>query len=155
FLARTETAVVDAYLTPLLTAYVERLRRALPGSRLLMMQSSGGLVDAGRFRGKDALVSGPAGGAVAVAAILASTGPTPPAVGLGFDMGGTSTDVTFVDGAPEVRYESLVAGVRVKTPMLAVHTVAAGGGSLCRWDGLRLTVGPGSAGADPGPLCYG
>jgi 5-oxoprolinase (ATP-hydrolysing) len=154
FLARTETAVVDAYLTPLLACYVATLRAALPGSRVQMMQSSGALVDAARFRGRDALLSGPAGGAVAVAAIVrASTRAGQP--GIGFDMGGTSTDVAFVDGAPEVRYESQIAGVRVKAPMLAVHTVAAGGGSLCRFDGLRLTVGPASAGADPGPLCYG
>ncbi len=151
-LARAETAVVDAYLTPLLTAYLAELTRALPGSRLLMMQSSGGLVPAARFRGRDALVSGPAGGAVAVAATLRRHGGGP---GIGFDMGGTSTDVAYVDGDPELRYEAEVAGARVRAPMLAVHTVAAGGGSLCRWDGLRLSAGPASAGAFPGPLAYG
>ncbi|MCE9577198.1 MAG: hydantoinase B/oxoprolinase family protein [Deltaproteobacteria bacterium] len=151
-LARAETAVVDAYLTPLLTAYLAQLTRALPGSQLLMMQSSGGLVPAARFRGRDALVSGPAGGAVAVAATLRRHGGGP---GIGFDMGGTSTDVAYVDGDPELRYEAEVAGARVRAPMLAVHTVAAGGGSLCRWDGLRLSVGPASAGAFPGPLAYG
>jgi 5-oxoprolinase (ATP-hydrolysing) len=151
-LARAETCVVDAYLTPLLRDYAAQLAAALPGSRIRFMQSSGGLVDAARFRGRDAIVSGPAGGVVALADIARSLGR---GAAVGLDMGGTSTDVAFVDGAPERVYESQVAGVRLKAPMLAVHTVAAGGGSICRWDGLRLTVGPESAGADPGPLCYG
>jgi 5-oxoprolinase (ATP-hydrolysing) len=151
-LARAETCVVDAYLTPLLRDYAAQLAAALPGSRIRFMQSSGGLVDAPRFRGRDAIVSGPAGGVVALADVARSTGQS---AAIGLDMGGTSTDVAFVDGAPERVYESRVAGVRLKAPMLAVHTVAAGGGSICRWDGLRLTVGPESAGADPGPLCYG
>jgi 5-oxoprolinase (ATP-hydrolysing) len=151
-LARAETCVVDAYLTPLLRDYAAQLAAALPGSRIRFMQSSGGLVDAARFRGRDAIVSGPAGGVVALADVARTSGR---GAAIGLDMGGTSTDVAFVDGAPEQVYESRVAGVRLKAPMLAVHTVAAGGGSICRWDGLRLTVGPESAGADPGPLCYG
>jgi len=151
-LARAETCVVDAYLTPLLRDYAARLAAALPAARILFMQSSGGLVEATRFRGRDAIVSGPAGGVVALAQVARAVG-CPRAIGL--DMGGTSTDVAFVEGAPQRVYESQVAGVRLKAPMLAIHTVAAGGGSICRWDGLRMTVGPESAGADPGPLCYG
>jgi 5-oxoprolinase (ATP-hydrolysing) len=160
-LARTDTTVADAYLTPVLARYLARLGAALPGSRIELMKSSGGLVAASAFRGRDAVISGPAGGAVAVAVLVRRHGL---AAAIGFDMGGTSTDVTWVDGAStgdgllagvERVHEAEVAGVRLKAPMLAIHTVAAGGGSLCRWDGLRLTVGPASAGAEPGPLCYG
>jgi 5-oxoprolinase (ATP-hydrolysing) len=152
-LARGETASVDAYLTPLLRTHVAALRRALPGSQLRLMQSSGGLTDAERFRGPHALLSGPAGGVVGAARVAAAAG-FPRA--LGFDMGGTSTDVSLIrDGDVERSFETLVGGVRVKAPMLRIHTVAAGGGSLCRFDGFRLTVGPESAGAEPGPLCYG
>jgi 5-oxoprolinase (ATP-hydrolysing) len=152
FLARGETAVADAYLTPLLQAHVHELSRALPGSRLAFMQSSGGLTDAARFRGPSALLSGPAGGVVGAARVAREAGF---ASAIGFDMGGTSTDVSLVvEGEVERAFESVVAGVRVKAPMMRIHTVAAGGGSLCRFDGFRLTVGPESAGADPGPLCY-
>jgi 5-oxoprolinase (ATP-hydrolysing) len=152
-LARSETAAVDAYLTPLLQAHVAALAAALPGARLRLMQSSGGLTEAERFRGPHALLSGPAGGVVGAARVAAAHG-FPRA--LGFDMGGTSTDVSLIrDGEVERSFETLVGGVRVKSPMLRIHTVAAGGGSLCRFDGFRLTVGPESAGADPGPLCYG
>ena len=151
-LARAETAVVDAYLTPLLRDYVALLGRELPGSELQIMQSSGDLTPARRFRGRDAVLSGPAGGVVACAAIAGALGLRQV---IGFDMGGTSTDVTRWAGAYERRQEVEVAGMRVRTPMLAIHTVAAGGGSICRALGGRLTVGPESAGADPGPLCYG
>ena len=152
-LARAETACVDAYLTPLLRRHVEALRSALGESFLELMQSSGGLTDAEHFRGPTALLSGPAGGAAGAARVASAAG-HPRAIG--FDMGGTSTDVCLIqDGAVERAFETLVGGVRVKAPMLRVHSVAAGGGSLCRFDGFRLTVGPESAGADPGPLCYG
>ena len=158
FLARGDTACVDAYLTPLLRDYVAELRRELPGSSLRIMQSSGGLTDADRFRGPHAILSGPAGGVVAYAHVAAELGERR---AIGFDMGGTSTDVSRVDagegGATEFErvYETETAGVRIFAPMLAVHTVAAGGGSLCRFDGYRFKVGPESAGAAPGPLCYG
>ena len=132
--------------------YVARLSAELPGSRLLVMQSSGGLVLADRFRGRDAVLSGPAGGAVATARVAEAAGVQ---AALGFDMGGTSTDVCRVEGLPERIYEAEVAGVRLRSPMIDIHTVAAGGGSLCRRAGQRLTVGPESAGAEPGPLCYG
>jgi len=152
-LARGETTAADAYLTPLLQRHVAALAAALPGSRLRFMQSSGGLTEAARFRGPTALLSGPAGGVVAAARVAAGAGHRR---AIGFDMGGTSTDVSLiVDGEVERAFETRVGGIRVKSPMLRIHTVAAGGGSLCRFDGFRLTVGPESAGADPGPLCYG
>ncbi len=152
-LARGETTTADAYLTPLLSAHVAHLAEAMPGSRLRFMQSSGGLTDAARFRGPTALLSGPAGGVVAAARVAARAGF---ARAIGFDMGGTSTDVSLiVDGEVERAFETVVAGVRLRSPMLRIHTVAAGGGSLCRFDDFRLTVGPESAGSDPGPLCYG
>jgi 5-oxoprolinase (ATP-hydrolysing) len=152
-LARAETTVADAYLTPLLRGHAAALEAELPGSRLRFMQSSGALADAPHFRGPGALLSGPAGGVVGAARVAAALGESH---AIGFDMGGTSTDVSLVvDGEVERSFESIVAGVRVKAPMLRIHTVAAGGGSLCRFDGFRLTVGPESAGADPGPLCYG
>ena len=151
-LARGDTASVDAYLTPRLARYLETLQAELPGSTLQLMQSSGGLCDAPSFRGPNALLSGPAGGSVALSHIAGSLG-----LGqvLGFDMGGTSTDVSRYAGELERRYEHEIAGVRVVAPMLAIHTVAAGGGSVCRLRDGRLTVGPDSAGSDPGPLCYG
>jgi 5-oxoprolinase (ATP-hydrolysing) len=151
-LARAETTVVDAYLTPLLERYLALLAEALPGSRVQMMQSSGGLTDAVHFRGRDAVLSGPAGGAVALLELGRRVGGVPL---IGFDMGGTSTDVSRCAGALERVYETRVAGVRLRTPMLSIHTIAAGGGSLCRFDGHKLTVGPESAGARPGPLSYG
>jgi 5-oxoprolinase (ATP-hydrolysing) len=152
-LARGETAIADAYLTPLLQRHVSALERALPGARLRFMQSSGGLTEASRFRGPSALLSGPAGGVVGAARVARACGC---ARAIGFDMGGTSTDVSLVDeGNVERGFETQVAGIRVRAPMLRIHTVAAGGGSLCGFDGFRLTVGPESAGADPGPLCYG
>jgi 5-oxoprolinase (ATP-hydrolysing) len=153
FLARGETAIADAYLTPLLQGHVRDLARALPRAQLRFMQSSGGVTDGERFRGPNALLSGPAGGVVAARWVAAEAGH---ARAIGFDMGGTSTDVSLVAGDDLDRaFESEVGGVRVKSPMLRIHTVAAGGGSLCRFDGIRLLVGPESAGSDPGPLCYG
>ena len=152
-LARGETTVADAYLTPLLRDHVRVLERELPGSTLRFMQSSGGLTDAARFRGPAALLSGPAGGVVGATRVARDAGFSR---AIGFDMGGTSTDVSLLDVAGGERaIETRVAGVRVRAPMLRIHTVAAGGGSLCRFDGFRFTVGPESAGADPGPLCYG
>ena len=153
-LARGDTACVDAYLTPLLRDYLAELARDLPGSRIRLMQSSGGLIDAARFRGPAAILSGPAGGVVAAAHVARAVGADE---AVAFDMGGTSTDVSRVtsSGPFERVHETEVAGVRVRAPMLAVHTVAAGGGSICRYDGHRFLVGPESAGARPGPLCYG
>ncbi len=151
-LARGDTTVVDAYLTPLLRAYLAELARELPGSTLRLMQSSGGLSSAERLRGSAAVLSGPAGGVVACDHLARDNGIDQL---IGFDMGGTSTDVCRIAGGPSYRYETETAGVRIRAPMLAIHTVAAGGGSICRFDGQRLTVGPDSAGADPGPMCYG
>ena len=151
-LLRGDTASVDAYLSPRLSRYLETLQAELPGSTLHLMQSSGGLCDAAHFRGPNALLSGPAGGSVALAQIASDLGLKQV---LGFDMGGTSTDVSRYAGEFERRYEHEIAGVRVVAPMLAIHTVAAGGGSICRLRDGRLTVGPESAGSDPGPLCYG
>jgi 5-oxoprolinase (ATP-hydrolysing) len=149
---RGDTTVVDAYLTPLIRGYVRGLLDELPGSSLRIMQSSGGLTEATRFRGKNAILSGPAAGVVAYAHIARACGYER---ALGFDMGGTSTDVSCWGGEYEREYETEVAGVRLRAPMMAIHTVAAGGGSICRYRGFRFTVGPESAGADPGPLCYG
>ncbi len=149
---RGDTTTVDAYLTPLIRDYVDTLLRELPGSTLKIMQSSGHLTDAESFSGQNAILSGPAGGVVAYARVAEQAG-FPRAIG--FDMGGTSTDVSRYDGHFDRTYDSEVAGVRLRSPMMAIHTVAAGGGSICRYDGYRLTVGPDSAGATPGPLCYG
>ena len=149
---RGDTTCVDAYLTPLIGDYVRGLLAELPGSSLAIMQSSGGLEDALAFRGKNAILSGPAGGVVAYAHVARALGYTR---AIGFDMGGTSTDVSRWEGEPTLVYEVEVAGVRLRAPMMDIHTVAAGGGSLCRFDGHRLTVGPDSAGSWPGPLCYG
>jgi 5-oxoprolinase (ATP-hydrolysing) len=152
-LARGQTTVADAYLTPILRQYTAAQAAALPASRLRFMQSSGGLTDAARFRGPAALLSGPAGGVVGAARVARAAGFRE---AIGFDMGGTSTDVSLVvDGEVERVFETAIAGIRVRSPALRVHSIAAGGGSLCRFDGFRLTVGPESAGADPGPLCYG
>ena len=151
-LARASTTVLDAYLTPLLADYLALLAAELPGSRLLLMQSGGGLATPEAFRAQHSLLSGPAGGVVACARV-AQQGQARQAIG--FDMGGTSTDVCRYAGELELVYERNVAGIPVMAPMLDIHTVAAGGGSLCRTDGHRIHVGPESAGADPGPLCYG
>jgi 5-oxoprolinase (ATP-hydrolysing) len=201
FVGRGDTAVVDAYLSPLLRRYVDRVARALAASRgmnlasplegeagapkprreggrqrtpnapltplpdpppqggresgavprLLFMQSSGGLTSAGLFRGKDAILSGPAGGVAGAVETARAAGF---AKIIGFDMGGTSTDVCHYDGAYERSFESEVAGARVRAPMMLIHTVAAGGGSILHYDEARFRVGPDSAGADPGPLSY-
>jgi 5-oxoprolinase (ATP-hydrolysing) len=148
---RGETSVVDAYLSPVLDRYVRRVSAALGDTELLFMQSNGGLADASVFRGKDAILSGPAGGIVGMAETARLAGIDRV---IGFDMGGTSTDVSHHAGALERTGEAIVGGLRVRAPMLQIETVAAGGGSICRFDGMRLRVGPESAGADPGPACY-
>ncbi|WP_309603126.1 hydantoinase B/oxoprolinase family protein [Sphingomonas sp.] len=152
---RGDTTVVDAYLSPILRRYVDRVATGLAGAPLQFMQSNGGLTDAAAFRGKDALLSGPAGGVVGmVAAAKPHFAEGEPLRLIGFDMGGTSTDVSHYAGRFELADESVVAGVRVRAPMMQLHTVAAGGGSICRFDGMRFRVGPESAGAQPGPACY-
>jgi 5-oxoprolinase (ATP-hydrolysing) len=152
FVPRGDTTVVDAYLSPILARYVDRVAAGLgEGADLRFIQSNGGLTGARNFRGKDAILSGPAGGVVGMAAVGAALGEDRL---IGFDMGGTSTDVSHFAGAFELAEESMVAGSRIRAPMMQVHTVAAGGGSICRFDGQRFRVGPESAGADPGPACY-
>ncbi|HKF32795.1 MAG TPA: hydantoinase B/oxoprolinase family protein [Jatrophihabitantaceae bacterium] len=148
---RGDTAVVDAYLSPVLRRYVDGVATQLPGTRLMFMQSGGGLAEAGHFRGKDAILSGPAGGIVGMARMSQLAGFDK---AIGFDMGGTSTDVSHFAGEYERVFQAEVAGVRLRAPMIAIHTVAAGGGSILRFDGSRYRVGPDSAGADPGPACY-
>jgi 5-oxoprolinase (ATP-hydrolysing) len=149
---RGDTSVVDAYLSPVVRRYVDQVVSALKrDTRLYFMQSSGGLTDAATFQGKDAILSGPAGGIVGMAKTAAEAGFDRV---IGFDMGGTSTDVSHFAGSYERTNENVVAGVRVRAPMLQIHTVAAGGGSICHYDGSRFRVGPDSAGAIPGPACY-
>jgi 5-oxoprolinase (ATP-hydrolysing) len=148
---RGDTTVVDAYLSPILRRYVEQVATELPGVRLYFMQSSGGLAEAGSFQGKDAILSGPAGGIVGAARTAAMAGFERI---IGFDMGGTSTDVALYAGEFERAFETSVAGVRMRAPMMAINTVAAGGGSILHFDGARYRVGPDSAGAVPGPACY-
>ena len=179
---RGDTTVVDAYLSPILRRYVDEVAAEMPGVELYFMQSSGGLAQADAFQGKDAILSGPAGGIVGMVRTaelglreLAPPGPhgrraapspvAPPRGAaneesggalsvIGFDMGGTSTDVSHYAGEFERAFETRVAGVRVRAPMMAIHTVAAGGGSILAFDGARFRVGPESAGANPGPACY-
>ena len=151
---RGDTTVADAYLSPVLRRYTDRVAGAFTGdlaTRLMFMASSGGLKAKANFHGRDAILSGPAGGVVGMAetARRASFGRV-----IGFDMGGTSTDVSHFAGSYERTFETEVAGVRLRAPMLRVHTVAAGGGSILDYDGTRMRVGPESAGADPGPMCY-
>jgi 5-oxoprolinase (ATP-hydrolysing) len=149
---RGDTTVVDAYLSPVLRRYIDRVAAGLPeGTDLHFMQSNGGLAEAAAFRGKDAILSGPAGGVVGMVAASEAHGADRL---IGFDMGGTSTDVSHYVGHFELADESVVAGVRIRAPMMQIHTVAAGGGSICRFDGMRFRVGPESAGANPGPACY-
>jgi len=151
-IGRGDTTVVDAYLSPILRRYVDRVASELGADiRLLFMQSNGGLTDARAFRGKDAILSGPAGGVVGMARTAAQAGFDRV---IGFDMGGTSTDVCHYAGEYERAFETVVAGVRMRAPMMNIHTVAAGGGSICSFDGARLRVGPASAGAAPGPAAY-
>ncbi|MCH7854900.1 MAG: hydantoinase B/oxoprolinase family protein [Proteobacteria bacterium] len=155
FVSRAETTLADAYLTPVLTRYIHRLQHELTAvaepRRLMFMQSNGGLIDAAHFRGKDSILSGPAGGVVGM--VEAAT-----AAGLdklvGFDMGGTSTDVSAYSGEYERSTDSQIAGIRLRAPMMRIHTIAAGGGSILRYADDRYQVGPSSAGADPGPACY-
>jgi len=149
--SRGDTTVVDAYLSPILRRYVEQVAGEMPGVKLFFMQSSGGLADAHAFQGKDAILSGPAGGIVGMVrtAQLAEFGNV-----IGFDMGGTSTDVSHYAGEFERAFETQVAGVRMRAPMMSIHTVAAGGGSILGFDGARLRAGPHSAGANPGPASY-
>ena len=155
--SRGDTTVVDAYLSPILRRYVDQVERELRGDsagaapRLQFMQSSGGLTDAHRFQGKDAILSGPAGGIVGAVEVSRLAGFD---TIIGFDMGGTSTDVTHYAGEYERAFVTEVAGVRLRAPMMRIHTVAAGGGSICTFDGARFRVGPESAGADPGPASY-
>ncbi len=168
FVSRGDTTVVDAYLSPILRRYVEQVAAEMPGVKLYFMQSSGGLTDAHAFQGKDAILSGPAGGIVGMVRTAqlglgdAGTrhGPVPAGEGIspirviGFDMGGTSTDVSHFAGEFERAFETQVAGVRMRAPMMSIHTVAAGGGSVLAFDGARFRAGPQSAGANPGPACY-
>jgi len=148
---RAQTAVVDATLTPVLRRHVTAMTSALAGTKLYFMQSNGGLTGAASFRGKDAVLSGPAGGIVGAVRSAAQAGFDRV---IGFDMGGTSTDVALYAGAFERSSAGIIAGVRIATPMLAINTVAAGGGSILHFDGARLRVGPDSAGANPGPAAY-
>ncbi|HEX5092182.1 MAG TPA: hydantoinase/oxoprolinase family protein, partial [Burkholderiales bacterium] len=150
-IGRGDTTVVDAYLSPILRRYVDQVASELEGVRLLFMQSNGGLTDARRFQGKDSILSGPAGGIVGAVRTSLQAGFDRI---IGFDMGGTSTDVSHYAGEFEREFETLVAGVRMRAPMMSIHTVAAGGGSVIRFDGARLRVGPESAGANPGPASY-
>ncbi len=155
--SRGDTTVVDAYLSPILRRYVRQVEQDLSGDpggervRLQFMQSSGGLTDAHLFQGKDAILSGPAGGIVGAVEVSRRAGFERI---IGFDMGGTSTDVTHYAGEYERAFVTEVAGVRLRAPMMRIHTVAAGGGSVCSFDGARLRVGPDSAGANPGPAAY-
>jgi 5-oxoprolinase (ATP-hydrolysing) len=150
-LARSQTTVADAYLSPVLRRYVDRLATALAGVPLYFMQSGGGLVEAAAFQGRDAILSGPAGG-------LVGASRTAEALGIdriiGFDMGGTSTDVALYAGALERCFDTEIAGMELRRPMMAIHTLAAGGGSILHFESGRLRVGPDSAGAAPGPACY-
>ncbi|MBZ0250248.1 MAG: 5-oxoprolinase, partial [Burkholderiales bacterium] len=164
FVSRGDTTVVDAYLSPILRRYVEQVAGELtltpdpsPGGRgenaprLMFMQSSGGLTDAHRFQGKDSILSGPAGGIVGMVKTAEGAGFHKV---IGFDMGGTSTDVSHYAGELEREFDTQVAGVRMRAPMMSIHTIAAGGGSILHFDGQRQRVGPDSAGANPGPACY-
>jgi 5-oxoprolinase (ATP-hydrolysing) len=153
--SRGDTTVVDAYLSPILRRYVDQVASELAGVRLMFMQSNGGLTDARRFQGKDSILSGPAGGIVGAVRTSLMAGFNKI---MGFDMGGTSTDVSHFAGTQlsdlERVFETQVAGVRMRAPMMSIHTVAAGGGSILHFDGARYRVGPDSAGANPGPASY-
>src|SRR5690606_19553075 len=143
--------VVDAYLSPILRRYVDRVASQMQGVPLMFMQSNGGLTAAEQFQGKDSILSGPAGGIVGMARTAEAIGHS---ALIGFDMGGTSTDVSHYNGEFERAFETEVAGVRLRAPMMNIHTVAAGGGSIVHFDGARMRVGPDSAGASPGPAAY-
>jgi 5-oxoprolinase (ATP-hydrolysing) len=148
---RGDTSVVDAYLSPILRRYCDKLSERMPGVPLFFMQSSGGLTQAQRFNGKDAILSGPAGGIVGMVRTAQMLGHNKL---IGFDMGGTSTDVSHFAGEYERAFDTEVGGVRVRAPMMSIHSIAAGGGSKIHFDGARLRVGPESAGANPGPASY-
>ncbi|MDE0308265.1 MAG: hydantoinase B/oxoprolinase family protein [Acidiferrobacterales bacterium] len=150
-IGRGDTTVVDAYLSPVLRRYVDQVASHLSGVRLMFMQSNGGLTDAYRFQGKDSILSGPAGGIVGAVETSKTAGFDKI---IAFDMGGTSTDVSHYAGEYERAYDTHVAGVRIRSPIMRIHTVAAGGGSILKFDGLKYRVGPESAGANPGPACY-
>jgi 5-oxoprolinase (ATP-hydrolysing) len=153
--SRGDTTIVDAYLSPILRRYVEQVSKELPDTHLYFMQSNGGLTDAARFQGKDAILSGPAGGIIGMTQTASAAGF--PKI-IGFDMGGTSTDVSHFAGELEREFETQVAGVRMRAPMMSIHTIAAGGGSILHFEAVgrtaRFRVGPDSAGANPGPACY-
>src|SRR5262249_48321683 len=151
--SRGDTTVVDAYLSPILRRYVDQVASEIGNrtTRLMFMQSNGGLTDAHTFQGKDSILSGPAGGIVGAVQTAAMAGFDKI---IGFDMGGTSTDVSHYNGAYERSFDAQVAGVRIRAPMMQIHTVAAGGGSILFFDGARFRVGPESAGANPGPASY-
>jgi 5-oxoprolinase (ATP-hydrolysing) len=149
---RGDTTVVDAYLSPILRRYVDQIAGELGDAKLMFMQSNGGLTDARMFQGKDSILSGPAGGIVGAVQSSLSAGFDRM---IGFDMGGTSTDVSHYAGEYERAFDTKVAGVRMRAPMMQIHTVAAGGGSILSFDGSRFRVGPHSAGANPGPAAYG
>jgi len=150
--SRGDTSLVDAYLGPVIRGYVDSIAEAAPSASLRLLTSAGGLCSPRLFRGKDAVLSGPAGGVVGSAQVAREAGCS---CAIAFDMGGTSTDVSRWDGGFEMEYEAVKAGVRIAAPLLAIETVAAGGGSICGFDGEKLTVGPRSAGSVPGPACYG
>ena len=151
FVSRGDTTVVDAYLSPVLGRYVNQVAAELQNVRLMFMQSNGGLTDAKQFHGKDSILSGPAGGIVGAVEASKIAGFNKI---IAFDMGGTSTDVSHYAGEYERAYDTHVAGVRIRSPIMRIHTVAAGGGSILHFDGQRYRVGPDSAGANPGPACY-
>ncbi len=148
---RGDTTVMDAYLSPILKHYIDKIVAAAGNTQLMFMRSSGGLTNASKFQGKDSILSGPAGGVVGMVKTAIQAGFDKV---IGFDMGGTSTDVSHYNGVFERTFNTNVAGVRICTPMLYIHTIAAGGGSILHFDGSRLRVGPDSAGANPGPACY-
>ena len=150
---RAQTTVLDAYLNPVIGKYLTEIKRRIgQSSQLKLMTSAGSLAELGEFSGKDSVLSGPAAGAVGSARVAEQLGYSS---SIGFDMGGTSTDVSRYDGEFEFEYESQKAGVSLVSPVISIETVAAGGGSICKFDGTRITVGPDSAGSDPGPACYG
>lgn len=150
--SRADTALVDAYLGPVIRGYVDSIREAAPSAALRLLTGTGALCSPGAFSGKDSVLSGPAGGVVGAAGVAGQAGCS---LAITFDMGGTSTDVSRWDGSYEMEHETVKAGVRIATPLLSIETVAAGGGSICDFDGEKLTVGPHSAGSVPGPACYG
>ena len=155
FISRSETTLVDTYLSPLLKNYINKLEKNLPGVTLRFMQSNGGLIEARQFKGKNSVLSGPAGGVVGSVNWIARSFPKENPKIISFDMGGTSTDVAHYAGEYERTFEKSLSGLCLRTPMMNIHTVAAGGGSICTFDGSKFQVGPESSGSSPGPACYG